>query len=693
MNPEEILCQLARDEKFKELVVLSERKDALKKSKQRFFSKALGLAGLGEASRSLEAFKSCAKKVNDSSSHKYLQLLYERSYLDEASEAVEILVNLQPTNYRYNYLAALFNGERFEYRAAIPYAEKALKLNSNEPEINLLYANLLLKVGSYYLAKSLFERAITIKSKNKNLLAMYAHTLRLLKQYDECLHVTASIQNSSPDSMIDVHCAALRYLKRHEEIQTFLEERQVWQKNFNLVSEYVKARLMLDHNNVVQEFLNHFKSASERLWLYGFLWEQKKFYSLAIKFLHNLESPSLIRLLYLKEINERDVTISHCNCPIFNGTPEIKLKINKKKKIRVGFVSGDFRHHSVSYFLSPLFESYSRDKFEFYAYFTDEICDDVTRKLEKVVDKFNFCGGMHDALLNAKIVNDGIDILIDLAGHSAKGKLSVFAKRSAPVQLSWLGYPATTGCPNIDYRIVDKWTDPTGVEKYYSETLIKLSRHFSVYSPPTDCQVNPSLSQRLKTNEVVFGSFNNIDKLTDEVISLWSNIIKAVPNSILILKTEKLSYPHIARNVIERFRCYGVSADRLMLNGYNQNPEDHWGTYNNIDIALDPFPYNGTTTSLEAMWMGVPVVTLKGKVHRSRVGYSQMVSLGLERMVAKNEEQYIQIAIELSANLNKLLAIKLGLREKMLSSSLMDKKAFTNVFENTLTDLYRKHLI
>ena len=283
---------------------------------------------------------------------------------------------------------------------------------------------------------------------------------------------------------------------------------------------------------------------------------------------------------------------------------------------------------------------------------------------------------MSDEKVAELIQKDNIDILIDLAGHTAKNRILLFARKPAPIQVSWIGYLATTGLSTIDYKIVDNYTDPIGkTEQFYTETLIRLPESSLCYLPDRDSpEVGPLPA--LSTGHITFGSFNNFAKVTPEVFTLWARVLNKLPDSRLILKGKSFSDETTCQHAINMFTERGIAAERITLQSWDPSPK-HLESYNLVDIGLDTFPFNGATTTCEALWMGVPVITLAGTAYHSRAGISLLSNVGLLELIAKTHDEYIGIAINLSSDIEKLQLLRKSLRDRMSHSPLTDAKRFT----------------
>ena len=365
-----------------------------------------------------------------------------------------------------------------------------------------------------------------------------------------------------------------------------------------------------------------------------------------------------------------------------------KLIENKSKnqKINVGFVSADLHQHSVTYFLEPLLENYNKDEFVITCFSVSFYNDHVTKRIKSSVDKWFNVGSLTNIQLFNLIKQNDIEILIDLSGHTDGNRLPVFAMKPSPIQITWLGYPNTTGLNTMDFRIVDNFTDPEGIDDHlYTEELLRLEGSFICFNSEEDAEINKNTI--FTDNSFTFGSFNNLSKMSDEVIECWSEILKRIDNSKIILKNKQLCSNFTRKLYLEKFAKYGVSSDKIILMSWSNSRKQHLETYNSIDLALDTFPYNGTTTTFEALWMNVPVLCLKGNSHRSRVGYSILKNLDSDEFIVNSREEYIEKALYYSLKKIALNKQAESLRSKLIKSNLCDAKAYTNRFENLLKSL------
>lgn len=359
------------------------------------------------------------------------------------------------------------------------------------------------------------------------------------------------------------------------------------------------------------------------------------------------------------------------------------------RKLRIGFVSGDLRDHAVAYFVEPVWQELDREQFEIHAYYTHFVTDHVTRRLKGLATRWHNVGTFSEEKLHAQILADGIDILVDLSGHTAANRLLVFARRAAPVQFGWLGHPATTGVSQMDYLLTNRYSEPEGMTEHLStETLWRMPESYCVYRPGLNSPAVVEQAPCETRGYVTFGCFNNLAKVTEDVIRVWSRILVAVPDSRLMLEWTTFSDPAIADQFAARFAPYGVSRERLEL--VPRRKENQYRLYNEIDCALDPFPCNGGTTGFDTVWMGVPYVTLAGRHLMSRMGVMILSNVGLSHLIAQTEDEYVALAAHLATDRDYLMAQRANLRERMQGSPLMDAARFTRHFEAALRGMWQR---
>lgn len=350
--------------------------------------------------------------------------------------------------------------------------------------------------------------------------------------------------------------------------------------------------------------------------------------------------------------------------------------------LRIGYVSPDFKDHVIKYFFEPLLAAHDRSKFRIFCYAEVAVPDAVTRRLEGLADCWTNTVGMPDRDLAERIVADGIDILVDLAGHTGDNRLRLFTLKPAPVQVAWLGYPGTTGLRAMDYRISDQIADPEGVtDGFHTETVVRVKDGFLCYSPPPHV---PGVSPlpALDRGWITFGSFNNLAKITPAVLALWAKLLKRVPDSHLVLKNKLFADEMTRQHCLGPLAAEGIDPARIRLLPHARSVWDHLTCYREMDIALDPFPYNGTTTTCESLLMGVPVIALAGNHHVARVGASLLSQIGMDEFVADTPDDYVAKAARLAHDLERLSHIRQTLRKRMAASVLCDAAAFARRMED-----------
>lgn len=365
-----------------------------------------------------------------------------------------------------------------------------------------------------------------------------------------------------------------------------------------------------------------------------------------------------------------------------------KVQALPDKCLRVGLVSGDLRGHPVGFFLEGVLSALDPTRLELYAYATHHVEDGLTQRIRPRFAQWRMVMGMSDAALVRCIHDDGIDILIDLAGHTGYNRLPTFALKPAPVQATWLGYLATTGLEAMDYVLADPLALPPGEEDQFVETPWRLPETYISLSPP-DLMIEPGPTPALTQGHVTFGCFNNLTKMNDQVVACWARLLQAVPDSQLYLKSKPLAAADIREDVVQRFARHGIEAGRLLLEGQYDSREAHFRAHHRVDIALDPFPYPGITTTVEALWMGVPVLSMRGDRFMSHQGETILASAGLTDWVALDEEDYVAKAKAFAGDVAALAELHGQLRGKLLGSPVCDVPRFAGHFESALRGMWQ----
>ena len=362
--------------------------------------------------------------------------------------------------------------------------------------------------------------------------------------------------------------------------------------------------------------------------------------------------------------------------------------IDPDRRLRIGYISPDFCGHSVSYFFEPILEAHDAEAVEVYGYGDVSCPDQVTEELKVKFGHYRNICGLRDQEVAKMIEQDKIDILVDLAGHTSGNRLGVMARKPAPVQVTYLGFPDTTGMGQIDYRLTDETADPPDAQRFHTEKLVFLPGGFLCYKPPGFAPPVNSLPA-IEKGCFTFGSFNNNCKIQPDMMRLWAEILKRRESSRLLLKFGGGDDPAVRDHYLREFESFGISRERVDICGRKPTIE-HFRMYGRVDMALDTYPYNGTTTTCEAMWMGVPTLSLAGKAHASRVGLSILSRVGLSDFAASTPAEYVEKAVAFSGELDNLAKIRASLRSMMFNSPLCDKKRFTKNLEAAYRAMWRQ---
>ncbi|MBO6489963.1 MAG: tetratricopeptide repeat protein [Pelagibacteraceae bacterium] len=591
--------------------------------------------------------------------------------------------------------------------------KRLLTRNSKDYQLCNIYGLILLKLHKTEGAISYFQRSIQIKS---NFFEAHFNLLKLLydlKKYDEAILQSKKclkINSKSTDTLLllgnlynklNQEKKSEKYFREILKINS--EDSNAYYSLANLYKKKVDYEKAIDNYKFAIKFNKNYFAAYNNL---GALYQEIGKFDLAI-----LNFKSVIKInpsfsgayqnylfclnfskyfdlnLYLRLAQEFKQSLPKIDLGKIRQFPKIK---KTDKKIRIGFVSGDYGNHPVSNYLLNTINHISDEKFKLIAYSNSNRMDETTIELKKRFNVWRKINHLNDTEVINLVKKDSVDILFDLSGHTAKNRLSIFVNKPAPVQVTWCGYNASTGLKEIDYIIGDPYVVPLSDQKYFTEKIFQLPNTFQCISINDDIKIDQSRYQDKKN--VTFGSFNNLSKINDNVIDIWSEILKRVENSKLFLKAKQLDNLKIVENIRKKFQKNGISTEKIITEGRSKTREEMLKKYNQIDIALDPFPYSGITTSLEANWMGVPLLTKKGNNFYSRTGVSINKNLGMDDWIANNDKDYISKAISKASDLKKLFQIKKELRNKFLKSPLSNAKQYAKHFENCLNLIWKTYL-
>ena len=394
--------------------------------------------------------------------------------------------------------------------------------------------------------------------------------------------------------------------------------------------------------------------------------------------------------IYMPETTPESLYVTHR----YYGEIAERLTENKivrdktpDRKLRVGFFSSDYKAHSVAYFMEPLIRDLDRDRFEVFLYYFGERHDEYTAR-------FKTYGKWHEYRAHMscipKILGDELDIAFDLGGHTGH-QLTLFASRIAPVQIVYMGYPSTTGLTRMDYRFTDSLADPEGeADKWHTEKLVRMNPNSWCYRPP-DLATEPKEPPCINNGYITFGSFNNFSKMSDGWLLLWRRILDSVPDSRLVLKAFGMADGDINPMVVYRLKQLGFPMERVKLHGAVTKHNVHFDMYGEMDIALDPHPFNGAATTCEALYMGVPVITMAGDRHAARVGVALLDAIGRREWIAKDEDDYVRIAVLLASRPTNLERMRASQRRSFQGSILMDYPGQAKRFGNCIRQCWQEY--
>ena len=358
------------------------------------------------------------------------------------------------------------------------------------------------------------------------------------------------------------------------------------------------------------------------------------------------------------------------------------------RRLRVGYVSGDYCQHAVSYFIEQLFSRHDRARVELFAYYTQSQHDAVTERLQALIEHWVPVTGMPDAVVRDRIEADGIDVLVDLSGHTKHNRLGIFARRAAPVQVHYLGYFASTGLTEMDYFIGDEILTPPGTDNHFSERVWRLPRMRASYGGKADAPL-PDW-RPAEDGSIWVGSFNNLGKLTPATLVLWARVLHAMPEGRLLLKAKELSSVGNRRRILDAMATHGIPPDRIELQDSSSTPGwlEHMAYYDRLDIALDPVgSHGGYTTTCDALWMGVPVITLEGDRMALRMAASILDAIGHPEWIACSEAEYVDKVIALARNMGQRKALRSTQRDRMAASPLCNAKDLAVSLENAYLEM------
>jgi predicted O-linked N-acetylglucosamine transferase (SPINDLY family) len=634
--------------------------------------------------------------------------------LQEAKDLLNQLEDIYKNSIVFYNLSGLLSQNMNEYDDAQNFYLKALDLDKENQETNFNIAILNYRQKKYSESESLFNYLINKDSNNP----IYHYNLGILKL--DTNKINSAIDSFNNACNLDSNF----YYARHH-----LAEAYERANNLNLaILNYNKAQSininrfnntlnnlgniflkLKDYKSAQKYFTESLNYCGDKSIIYnnlavlnleiGNIEDALDFLYKAIALNKNnlrIFSRFLATSLYLKkDINYyKDFSLEYAKSAAYNKKNFFfkKKSIDKKIKLKIGFLSADFREHPVGYYLLDFLQEIKNHNFELIAYSNNPFEDRYTKSLKFDFDQWRDIYYVDDKNLADLISQDSIDILIDMSGHSGDNRLPIFSYKPASMQVSWAAYLATTGIKEIDYIIGDPYCTPKTDSKNYVEKIMQLPDIWSCLSTSDIKNIPTTSTPALKNGYITFGCFNNLNKINKNLINIWSKILYQIPNSKIFLKNSNFNININKDNVLRIFEENNIKLDRIIIE--SDSPRNKLlNSYNNIDIALDTFPYNGGTTSFELSWMCVPLLTIKGDRLISKCGESINNNLNMKDWIASSEEDYIRKAILFSNNIDELENIKKKLRTYSRKSSLFDMKKFTNNFSTALRKAFNSSFV
>ena len=615
--------------------------------------------------------------------------------LSEARDLLERVTGKTKTDHQaWSTLAAIYREMRLIQQSILCY-EHVLQLRPDDEVAHQTIGCLYLDQLQFKIAAEHFQRAIDLNPKQVEAYSNLGKARIKLGQRKEGHQLLKKAVELNPQNAGALYNLGLSYMQ----MVCFAQARSCYEKSLE-----IKPHSRTVINNLAGLFREQGDIQAALYW-----------YGLALRTYPDHPdciSNFLFALHYSSSSSPADIRRQHLvwgkRLESTHSTRSLNFKVvssrlrDPNQVLRIGYVSGDFRSHSVSSFLEPILSSHRRDTYLIFCYSNNPIVDEVTERLKRYACVWRDIDQLDDGQAAQLIHQDEIDILVDCSGHTARNRLPVFALKPAPIQISYLGYPNITGLPSIDYRLVDRWTDPEAndVEAICQadspsadfgagEKLIRLPHGFLCYQPLAD---TPAICPApfIRKGYITFGCFNLLAKMSDATLACWAQLLEVVPESKLLLKAKWLVDADTQKAITDRFARHGIDSSRLEMVGWTKKRSQHLKLYNQVDIALDTYPYHGTTTSCEALWMGVPLITLAGQSHVSRVGVSLLSSIGIPDLIASSFDEYVEKAKQLAEDHGRLQTLRQMLRKKMTASALTDGRTMAASIEAIYRHFWQK---
>ncbi|MBI3839170.1 MAG: tetratricopeptide repeat protein [Planctomycetia bacterium] len=597
--------------------------------------------------------------------------------LAEALECCQQALRLDPQDSETHYNIAIILNERNETSAAAAAYLEALRLKPDYTEALVHYGRLLQSRGQLDDAFGYYDRAVRsnpnfgmahfhraniyrIKRMASEASAGYEEALRLQPNYPEAYNNLAVLFNTAckPDMAVECCQRGLALNPKSSELHDNMASAVQAQGRAEEAIAWFRKAVELQSRRAP-------KSAAHSNLLYG------------LNFVPGIDPVTLFA-------EHRAWAQEYADPLTALGSPHPNDR-TPDRRLRVGYVSPHFRGHAVNFFIEPMLGAHDHTQFEIFCYSGNPFDDAVTARLKAAADHWRDIRDKPDELVAQMVRDDRIDILVDLTGHIGENRLLVFARKPAPIQVTYIGYQNTTGMTAMDYRLTDERTDPLGLsDPFYTEQLVRLPRSFFCYRPPDEAPPITPL-RASAAGYVTFGSFNNFAKVSPPTIAAWLQILAAVPKSRLMVLANCGGY--VERHLYELAQQHRIDRERIEICDKRPTAE-YFRLLERADIALDPFPFTGHTTTCDSIWMGVPVVMLEGNTYASRFGGSVLANVGLEHLITRCVEQYVEVAVELAADMDNVAQMRAELRPRMAGSALLDFAGFTRNVEHAYRQMW-----
>jgi protein O-GlcNAc transferase len=554
---------------------------------------------------------------------------------------------------------------------------------STNPDLYVSYAYALLNLGQFAQAKTALQAAIALAPKNADAHYMLGKACAELGEPEEaelawtaCYEISQTIEalycdfclllfsRGKIEQAVSLMTAGVKRYPLNADIHFFLGNLQAERANFEEAVAAYQQSLALGSSS--EHLLSNYGNALRQTGDLALAIEMAKRALQIAPGCASIFSNYLLGIQYSPLFTKEQKFAAHLDyaksfeTPVLAHWGHYKNDISRKRKLRIGYVSGDFRNHSLIFFIVPILANHDKSKFEVYGYYACPLPDADTLRVKNLCDEWIACHDLSDDALEARIRADEIDILIDLSGHTGHNRLLTFARKPAPVQMTWLGYQATTGLSAIDFRITEEALDPIGEsEAFHSEKLLRLPSSGTFSPSPESPQVNPLPA--LTSSTFTFACLNNPSKISDDAIALWSEILHRSPSARLLIGH---ATPALIKTLTDQFASHNIPPNRIAFQP-KLGMKEYLQLHHEIDLALDTFPYNGGTTTFHSLWMGVPVLALEGDTALSKVGATIMSGLGLPQFCCLTRQSYVDQAVYFASRQPELAAVRLSLREQM----------------------------